>query len=66
GHLNNRQSQELVDSLDKTDLNMLVAAHLSEQNNTPEKVKASIEELGFKDENYTIADQQLGTDWIEV
>lgn len=66
GHLNNRQAQELLDGMDKTNLNMLVAAHLSEQNNLPDKVRSCIQELGIKEEEYQIADQNLGTNWIDI
>lgn len=42
GHLNNRQSVELLSRLDTNRLQHLVAAHLSEKNNTPRQVRETL------------------------
>jgi phosphoribosyl 1,2-cyclic phosphodiesterase len=42
GHLSNRQAAAFVGQLEHGSLQHLVAAHLSEQNNTPELVRESL------------------------
>lgn len=65
GHLSNLQSLELLRRIDTSGLTCLVAAHISEKNNTP----AIVEELLRQMDGIPppiLADQQLGFDWITL
>ncbi len=42
GHLNNSQTTELLGRLDRARLQWIVGLHLSEQNNSPEQVRAAL------------------------
>ena len=42
GHLNNEAAAEILASLDRSRLRHLVAAHLSQQNNSPELARAAM------------------------
>lgn len=67
GHLNNRQSAELLASLDVSRLQHLIAAHLSYKNNTPElAVSALSTALGCPAEFVGVATQQEGFSWREI
>jgi phosphoribosyl 1,2-cyclic phosphodiesterase len=64
GHLSNAQAAELLTRLDCSALQHLVAAHLSEKNNTPtHAVLALSEALDCEPDWITIADQDDGLDW---
>jgi len=65
GHLSNFQSLELLQRIDTSRLKCLVAAHISEKNNTPDIVESLLGQL----ENIpspVLADQQAGFDWISL
>jgi hypothetical protein len=50
-----------------TGLKTVVAAHLSEKNNTPElATNALLEVLEHQGSHLIVADPQKGTDWITV
>lgn len=67
GHLSNRAAADLLASLDRSRLQHLVAAHLSEQNNTPELVRDALAAAGDCDPDWIdIADQELGFDWKSI
>lgn len=67
GHLSNAQSAELLSSIDCSNLQHLVAVHLSEANNHPEKVQQTFSQaLGGADDLLTMACQEQGFDWIEL
>ncbi len=42
GHLNNSQTTELLNRLDRTRLQWVMGLHLSEQNNSPDQVRAAL------------------------
>lgn len=64
GHLDNQTSAQLLSQLDNTRLKHLVAAHLSEKNNTPALAKQALSEvLQCATEWVQIASQQEGLDW---
>lgn len=65
GHLNNRQSLELLAAIDKSVLSKVVALHLSEENNRPELVREGFHSLDV-DAELIVADQSEGTDWVTV
>lgn len=64
GHLGNDQAGELLQGLDCGRLQHLVAAHLSEQNNTPELARRALaDSMGCEPDWVQIADQDHGLDW---
>lgn len=65
GHLSNLQSMELLRQIDTSRLSCLIAAHISEKNNTPSIVVSLIQQLN----NIPIpvvANQDDGFDWITI
>lgn len=67
GHLNNGQAAELLVSLDRSRLQHVVAAHLSQQNNSPERVLAAVAAaLGAIPHWFSLADQESGCGWREI
>ncbi len=67
GHLSNRQSAELLRAVETAGLKHLVAAHLSERNNTPALARAAAAEaLGCAPDWVQIATQDAGLGWLEV
>ena len=65
GHLSNLQSLELLQRIDTRSLKCLVAAHISEKNNTPDIVAGLLAEIEDIPEP-VLADQQAGFDWITL
>lgn len=64
GHLDNQSSANLLTKINTSQLQHLVAAHLSHQNNRPELVKSALAEALKCDKNWIgIADQNTGSDW---
>jgi len=64
GHLHNEGAAALLAALDASRLQHLVAAHLSKQNNTPERARAALAGvLGCALDWIGIADQETGFDW---
>jgi len=67
GHLSNKDSAQLLRSVLNGNLKTVVAAHLSEKNNTPElATKALYEVLDPQGPQLIVADPNEGTDWITV
>ena len=67
GHLANAASAELVCAMDCSRLQHLVAAHLSQQNNTPELARSALAgALGCAPEWITVATQEDGFGWREI
>lgn len=67
GHLSNAQSQDLLQNLDCSKLQHLVAAHLSQQNNHPElAVQAMALGSGYPEQNIVVAHPELGFDWLSI
>lgn len=67
GHLSNAQAAGLLSGLDVSRLQHLVAAHLSEHNNTPTHACAALAEaIGCKTDWIAVADQDKGLPWREV
>jgi len=64
GHLENSDSARLLSKLDNSQLQHIVAAHLSAKNNTPTLAKMALAKvLGCEHGWIGIADQMLGFDW---
>lgn len=67
GHLSNSQAAGLLRLLDKRWLQHLVAAHLSDKNNTPELARTALAEaMDCEPDWIAVADQQTGLDWREI
>lgn len=67
GHLQNSDSARLLASLDVSRLRHVVAAHLSETNNTPQLARAALAEaLGAHANAIHVATQADGIPWMEV
>ncbi len=66
GHLSNAHSAAILAALDKSRLRKLVAAHLSQKNNTPALAQAAIDGvIGGQDVEVLIAQQDEGFAWLE-
>jgi len=67
GHLSNHQAAELLERIDSARLRHLVAAHLSEKNNQPERVWEALLSVDQRLEGrLTIAAQERATGWLEM
>ena len=67
GHLDNGTAARLLASLDCSRLQHLIAAHLSQQNNTPERARlAMAQALNCAPAWIGVADQQNGFDWCDI
>ena len=67
GHLSNDQAADLLRSLDTQWLQHLVAAHLSDKNNTPALARSSLSEALDCDPDWIgVATQETGLDWREI
>lgn len=65
GHLSNDHASQILDAVDRSRLNKVVGAHLSQQNNTPELARSAIEAVvGEEDVEVLIACQEQGFDWL--
>ena len=65
GHLNNEAASAILAALDRSKLRHLVAAHLSQQNNTPELARAAVSAaLGNAATEIGVATQGEGFDWL--
>jgi phosphoribosyl 1,2-cyclic phosphodiesterase len=65
GHLSNQQSLELLRRIDTSSLSCLIAAHISEKNNTTAIVDSLIRQLDEVPPP-VLADQEAGFDWISI
>lgn len=64
GHLDNQASAALLATLDRTRLQHVIAAHLSEQNNTPQLARAALAgAMGCAEELIVVATQEQGFAW---
>jgi phosphoribosyl 1,2-cyclic phosphodiesterase len=67
GHLDNDTAAELVRGLDCSRLAHVVAAHLSQQNNTPDLARAALAgALGCAPDWIEVATQESGFSWREI
>ncbi|MGZ5883604.1 MAG: MBL fold metallo-hydrolase [Burkholderiaceae bacterium] len=67
GHLSNQTSSEILDALDQTRLKLVIGAHLSRQNNTPELVREAISRsVDTEKTAVMVADQEEGFEWIAL
>jgi phosphoribosyl 1,2-cyclic phosphodiesterase len=67
GHLDNRTSGEILAALDRSRLRHVVAAHLSQTNNTPQLARAALSRaLDCDPEWVSVASQEGGFGWREI
>jgi len=67
GHLSNDQSMDLLSRLDYSRIQHIVAAHLSEKNNTPSLARQALSQaLGCTPGWIGVADQEAGLSWREI
>lgn len=67
GHLSNNQAARLLAELDTSGLQHIVAAHLSEQNNTVAHAREALSNvLECNQEDIDVADQVTGLGWREI
>ena len=67
GHLNNGASQKLLAALDRSRLQHVIAAHLSQQNNKPALARGALARaLGCEEEWVGIASQEEGFGWRDL
>lgn len=67
GHLSNQTSSEILGALDQQRLKLVVGAHLSQQNNTPELAKEALySAIDPEKISVMIACQQDGFGWIDL
>jgi phosphoribosyl 1,2-cyclic phosphodiesterase len=67
GHLANDTAAEILAGCMHAGLNRLVAAHLSETNNSPELVRAMLAPvLGGRPEDIIVADPSHGFSWLDI
>lgn len=67
GHLSNEESAQLISALKHPQLNLIVAAHLSERNNLPDLARHSVAwAAGCHAQDVEVADPLAGTSWFEV
>jgi phosphoribosyl 1,2-cyclic phosphodiesterase len=67
GHLPNEQAAGILQSIDRSRLGWIAAAHLSRSNNTPELARAALAcVLGCADAEVAVADQDEGLAWRAV
>ena len=67
GHLSNKQAGELLANLDTSSLQHIVAAHISEKNNTEEMACAALAgALSCTEKEVIVAEQEQGLDWFEI
>jgi phosphoribosyl 1,2-cyclic phosphodiesterase len=67
GHLHNGAAGGLLAHLDRSHLKHLIAAHLSQQNNTPELAVAALATAAGCESSWIgVASQESGFDWREI
>ena len=67
GHLHNEAAARIVERIDTSKLQHIVAAHLSQQNNTPAMARAALcAALDCTPDWIGVADQAAGFDWREI
>ena len=67
GHLSNNAAADLLAQIQHSALNHVLAAHLSERNNTPDLARASLSQvLGCAPAEIKVADPVSGSLWIQV
>ncbi len=67
GHLDNQTSAQLLAAIYHTDLQFIVAAHISAQNNTPQLAQQALSmAINAQAEDILVADQMTGLAWCSL
>lgn len=67
GHLSNDAAAGLLERIDQSRLQQVVAVHLSETNNSPSLAQAALASaLGYGSDRIVVADQDEGLDWCNI
>jgi phosphoribosyl 1,2-cyclic phosphodiesterase len=66
GHLSNDEAADILARIARNSLQVVVAAHLSQQNNRPELVERLLEQRLSSTTQRFIADQDEGFDWVLI
>lgn len=67
GHLNNQQAAALLKQVDHQGLASVLIAHISEQNNTLQRIEAALyADLGQTFDKHRYMSQDEGYDWVEL
>jgi phosphoribosyl 1,2-cyclic phosphodiesterase len=66
GHLSNDQAASLLQHVDYDQLQHVVVSHISEKNNAPERVVASMQRVLPNLEKVVVADQENGFAWLSL
>jgi len=67
GHLDNQAAARLLSKLVSPRLRVVIAAHLSQENNTPELARTALSEAwGCEQGDIAVADQDNGLDWLNI
>lgn len=67
GHMSNKQAVDLLTKLNKNQLQLLIASHLSEKNNCPILVRESLAKaMSWPEQKILIAEQDQGFSWQEI
>lgn len=67
GHLENAAAAAILQALDRSRLHTVVAAHLSRQNNRAELARLALATvIGCAPESVPVADQDLGSGWLNA
>jgi hypothetical protein len=66
GHLSNEQAGALLADCHHAGLEVVVAAHLSQNNNHPSLVRAAVSRIDLGATRFEIALQETGSDWITL
>ena len=65
GHLSNLQSMQMLQQIDTSELDCLIAGHISEKNNSTRIVEQILQKIPLKHEP-VLATQQQGFGWLEI
>jgi phosphoribosyl 1,2-cyclic phosphodiesterase len=66
GHLNNSQACQLLEQLDLSAIEHLVVGHISEKNNSLERVSNALAAVRERVPSFHLACQDSGFDWLEL
>lgn len=66
GHLSNEQAGAILAGCLHPGLEVVVAAHLSQNNNHPSLVRAAVSQIDLGPTRFEIALQETGSDWISL
>jgi phosphoribosyl 1,2-cyclic phosphodiesterase len=66
GHLSNDQAASLLQYVDYDQLQHVVVSHISEKNNAPDRVFASMQRVLPNLDKVVVADQEYGFSWLSL